>query len=222
MAASDEPIRILVDSRETRSPVLEALRGTPRAAVEVVELEVGDYVIAEGQAIERKTAIDLVQSIQDGRFIGQTELMKSGYIRSYLLIEGNPWGVRTQMNSAAITGAISHAAVNCNMTVITTSGAQQTAEMIYTAARHASEGLGYVPPLRGGKPKDALLLARYLVEGLPGIGAASASTLLRHFGSAHAVFVADVDSLRKVKGIGAKTAERIVEVLRANVLDLHP
>ena len=222
MAESNQPIRILVDSRESRSPVLEALKRMPRAAIEMAELDVGDYVIAEGQAIERKSAIDLVQSIMDGRFIGQTALMQSAYVRSYLLVEGDPWGVRSMMEPAAITGALSHAAVNLNMTVVTTPNARQTAEVIYTMARHSSEGLGYEPPLRGGKPKDALLLARYLVEGIPGVGAETAKALLRHFGSAHAIFVAEVDALCKVKGIGKKTAERIVEVLRANVLDLHP
>jgi ERCC4-type nuclease len=58
-------------------------------------------------------------------------------------------------------------------------------------------------------------------EGLPGVGPSSAVALLAKFGSAHAVFAADVPDLCAVKDIGLKTAERIVESLRAPVVDLH-
>lgn len=127
-------IRILVDSRETRSPVRDFLLKTPRAEVQIVELEVGDYVIAEGAAIERKTAEDLVLSIMDGRFIGQLELMRSAYVKPFLLVEGDPYKVRSKIAPAAITGALSHAAVNCGVTVIPTPSAERTAEMIFTMA----------------------------------------------------------------------------------------
>lgn len=84
-----------------------------------------------------------------------------------------------------------------------------------------TEGLGYLPALRGSKPKDAALLSLYLLEGLPGVGHATAIALLKNFGSAHAVFTASVVELCATDGIGKKTAERIVEALRAGAVDLR-
>lgn len=214
-------IRIVVDSREARSDIPTRLKRFERAEVEVQELEIGDYLIAEGIAIERKTANDLVASIMDGRLIGQSELLKSAYLRPIVLLEGDPYLVRSAIEPAAITGAISHLVANLGIAVVPTPSAERSAEMIYTLARHASEGLSYVPPLRGSKPRDATLMARYLLEGLPSVGPSTAAALLAKFGSAHAVFAADVKDLCGVKGIGEKTALRIVDALRASVVDLH-
>ncbi|MBN3761038.1 ERCC4 domain-containing protein [Burkholderia sp. Ac-20365] len=214
-------IRIVVDSRESRSTIPERIQKFERAVVEVQELEVGDYLIAEGVAIERKTANDLVASIMDGRFIGQSELLKSAYLKPIVLLEGDPYMVRSAIAPDAITGAISHLVINCGIQVIPTPSVERSAMTIFTLARHAFEGLGYVPPLRGSKPKDAGLMAKYLVQGLPGVGPATADALLRKFGSAHAVFTAEASNLRTVDGIGLKTAERIVEALRSPAVDLH-
>jgi fanconi anemia group M protein len=217
-----EKIRIVVDSREARSDIPTRLKRFERAEVEVLELEIGDYLIAEGMVIERKTANDLVASIMDGRLIGQSELLKSAYLRPIVLLEGDPYTVRSAIEPAAITGAISHLIVNLGIAVIPSPNAERSSEIIFTCARHASVGLGYVPPLRGSKPRDAALMARYLLEGLPSVGPNTAAALLAKFGSAHAVFAADVAELRTVKGIGEKTAQRIVEALRAPVVDLRP
>lgn len=214
-------IRIVVDSREARSTIPTLLKKFERAAVEVEQLEVGDYLVAEGIAIERKSANDLVASIMDGRFIGQSELLKSAYLKPIVLLEGDPYAVRSAISADAITGAISHLAINCNIQVIPTPNAQRSAEMVYTLARHSYEGLGYVPPLRGSKPKSAALLANYLVQGLPGVGPGIAKALLNRFRSAHGVFTAEVSELCSVDGIGKKSAERIVEALRSPAVDLN-
>lgn len=79
--------------------------------------------------------------------------------------------------------------------------------------RHATEGLGYLVPMRGGKPKDRSSQAQFLVEGLPGVGPSSAIKLHEHFGSPKAVFQADAIALKKVPGIGPKTIATISEVL---------
>ena len=94
-----------------------------------------------------------------------------------------------------------------------TTSAEQTALQLITMARHAIEGLGYEIALRGSKPKDRRSQAQYLVEGLPGIGPAAAKKLLAHFGSPAKVLSASPEELTQVKGIGAKMAATVHEVL---------
>jgi ERCC4-type nuclease len=77
--------------------------------------------------------------------------------------------------------------------------------------------LGYEVSLRAAKPKEKASLARYIVEGIPSVGAGTAKTLLAHFNTPHAIFTASVEDLVQVKGIGKKTAETIFNSVREPV-----
>ncbi|MDD3710390.1 MAG: helix-hairpin-helix domain-containing protein [Methanothrix sp.] len=48
---------------------------------------------------------------------------------------------------------------------------------------------------------------------MPGVGNAVAKNLLRHFGSVERVFAATTEELKEVELVGAKTAERIRELV---------
>ena len=52
-----------------------------------------------------------------------------------------------------------------------------------------------------------------MLQGLPGVGPALAHRLLLEFGSVERVVTADEASLVKVRGVGAKTAARIRELV---------
>jgi Fanconi anemia group M protein len=92
---------------------------------------------------------------------------------------------------------------------------QDSADLVYTFARHLQHGLGYEIPLRSCKPKDLRVYQQYMVEGLPGVGPGRARALVEHFGSVRAVLTASAAELAKAPGMGAKTAQKIVEVLEA-------
>ncbi|KIH56062.1 ERCC4 domain protein [Ancylostoma duodenale] len=57
--------------------------------VVAVTLEVGDYVLSPGIAVERKALDDLTQSLQSGRVFKQSEQMLRHYANSLLLVESN-------------------------------------------------------------------------------------------------------------------------------------
>lgn len=203
---------IIVDSRESRSGLTLKLQSL---GVDVVseELECGDYVLADGFVVERKTANDFVISIQDRRIFTQAPVMKSAYKRCVVVVEGDVFATRSVMAPEAILGAISWLSVLEGIPVLTTRDTAQTAQLLLTMHRHAVEGLGYDIALRGAKPKDRSVQSQYLVEGLQGIGPTAARKLLAVFGSAHAVFNADAAALRAVAGIGPKTVVAIRETL---------
>lgn len=203
---------IIVDSRESRSGLTLKLQALG-ATVVSEELECGDYVLAEGFVVERKTATDLIVSILDKRIFTQAAVMKSAYKRAVVVVEGDVFSTRSVIAPEALLGAMSWLTVLEGIPVLTTRDTAQTAQLLLTMQRHATEGLGYEIALRGAKPKDRSAQSQFLVEGLQGIGPSAAKKLLSAFGSAHAVFNADAAALRAVAGIGPKTVVAIRETL---------
>lgn len=208
---------IVADMRESRSTVIKQLQEMEGIEVMVKELSSGDYALHENTVVERKSATDFVLSIMDQRLFQQIEKMKLEYATPMILIEGDVFKTRSKMTPQAIAGAMSYITAIKGINLVTLANPQETAMMLGTMARHLQEGLGYVVPMRTGKPKTSDLMSRYLVEGLAGIGPNNAMMLLNHFGSALAAFNATIEDLCAIKGMGKTTAQRIYDALRHEV-----
>lgn len=206
-------VTIHVDKGESRSGMAERLARIPGVTVDVVDLLSGDYAIADKVGVERKAASDFVASIMDGRLFGQLELLKTEYETGVVLIEGDLRSVRSAIEPVALDGALSYLALLSGIQVLQAVDAAHTAALLHRMALHTTHGLGYELPLRSGKPKTNASWQQYFLEGLPGVGPAMAKTLLAHFGSPHAVVTASTEDLRKVKGVGQRTVEKIHDVL---------
>lgn len=209
-------IKIVADMRESRSTIITLLQRMPDHEIVVQELDCGDYLLREDFPVERKAAVDFVASILDRRLFEQAGRMKAEYGKATFVIEGDVYATRSRVPPEAICGAISYLTMIEDARVLTTRNAAETASLLSTMARHAQVGLGYLVGLRANKPKDLRLSAQFLVQGLPGVGPAGATALLNHFGTVEALLQADIAQLRKVPGIGAKTAEQIRGVIEAD------
>ncbi|RLF84323.1 DEAD/DEAH box helicase, partial [Thermococci archaeon] len=207
-------IVIYIDSRELKSQVPKVLKELG-AHLEIKTLDVGDYIVSEDVAIERKAANDFIQSIIDGRLFDQAKRLKEAYARPVIIIEGEVYGIRN-IHPNAIRGALAALTVDWEIPVLFAKDAGEVASYIYLIAKREQEERKKEVAVRS--EKKALTLAerqRLIVEGLPYVSATLAKRLLKHFGSVERVFMAKESELMQVEGIGEKIAREIRKVITA-------
>jgi len=203
---------VAVDPRErSLARMLESMG----VGVTLKVLEVGDYVVSDRVAIERKTANDFVDSLIDpGRgLFGQIRDLARTYDRPILILEGRDLYLR-QVHPNAIRGALASIAVDFGVSIIPTADEEETVSVIAAIARREQQARGGSPQAHGKKTHRTLKEQQeYLVSSIPGVGGAVAKNLLRHFGSVERVFAASAEELEAVSLVGPKTAERIRELV---------
>lgn len=209
------PVTIIVDSRETNSTIPKILKTYPDVVIDIQQLECGDYMVHDECVIERKEALDFVNSIRDGRLFGQVKLMKANYTRPVLIVEGDLYAKPHGFTPASIQGALSDLVILEGISVIPSKSIHDTAGLIATMARHSQEGLGYEINTRVAKPKDIGMLQQYIIEGLPGCGAKRAQGIIKHFGSVFGAMTASQADWEKVPGLGKATAQKVYEIIHA-------
>ena len=207
-----KPVTITVDSRESRSGIPNKLGTIPGVTVDQVELVAGDYLIAPGVAVERKSATDFITSVMEGRMFDQLARILIEHERAIVLVEGSLYETRSAISPEAIDGALSYISLLSGASLMVSPSLARTPFLLHRMALHLQHGLGYVVPLRAGKPKGPAI-NQYLLEGLPGVGPSLARALLDHFGTPRAVFSASRESLLQVKGLGPKSADTILNAL---------
>ncbi|MDD4487077.1 MAG: DEAD/DEAH box helicase, partial [Methanothrix soehngenii] len=137
--ADKERNKIYVDPRERGMAKLLEGRG---AEVTLKNLEVGDYVVSDRVAIERKTAQDFVASIIDPErnLFRQVADLARSYERPVLILEGRDLYSR-QVSASSIQGALASVAVDYGVPIIPTEDQEDTASVItMLAARERREG----------------------------------------------------------------------------------
>ena len=211
------PLRIVIDHRETKSGVAKTL---DRLGMELsfAALEIGDYVVSDRLAVERKRTDDFASSLIDGKrnLFAQLSDLARVYEKPVLIIEGGDLFTSRQLNPNAIYGSLISIAIDFRISILYSRDEEETAAILkILAKREQTENKRDVNP--HGK-KSASTLAEqqeYLISSISNIGPKAARNLLLHFGSVEAFMKADLAELKKVKLIGPKTAARIREVLES-------
>ncbi len=211
------PLRIVIDHRETKSGVAKIL---DRLGMELsfAALEIGDYVVSDRLAVERKRTDDFASSLIDGKrnLFAQLSDLARVYEKPVLIIEGGDLFTSRQLNPNAIYGSLISIAIDFRISILYSRDEEETAAILkILAKREQTENKHDVNP--HGK-KSASTLAEqqeYLISSISNIGPKAARNLLLHFGSVEAFMKADLAELKKVKLIGPKTAARIREVLES-------
>ena len=209
------PLSIIIDHRERRSGVGEALRTDPTVSIRFETLPVGDYRLPDGVLFERKTAADFAVSLFDGRLFSQAARLVRDPSRPCLILEGEAkdWA-ELDIRREALQGALTSLTLIFDLPVLRARNPEETARLIRYAGRQLRRaGEDGVVPIRKVAAKRRSTRRLRVLQSLPGVGPARAKALLEHFGSVRCCLAADSDDLAAVEGVGQEIARRIVETV---------
>ena len=96
----------------------------------------------------------------------------------------------------------------------------ETAHLIYALTKREQIKEKRYPSIKKEKiPLSDKELQEYIVSSLPGIDLTLAKRLLKELKTVEKIFTASENTLKKVKGIGEKTAKKIREILTLSYND---
>jgi Fanconi anemia group M protein len=206
---------IIVDARELGSPTTRELSKYDILITQET-LTIGDFVISDRTAIERKTVEDFVASIIDGRLFEQVSNLKSAYEMPILLIEGESFQTSRNIAPEAVMGAVASVIVDFGVPVVWTRSPSETALLLLSIARREQSKGERRPRIRMERKPDSLSREQeFVVAGLPLVDTVIARRLLKAFGTIEKVFLASENELQNVEGIGKKISERIRKLVTA-------
>lgn len=207
-----QEIRIQVDDREAKGPVLRVLQRRADFEVTVAHLPLGDYLVDGRFLFERKTLPDLVESIKSGRLFSQAlKLAQVKNMRPAVVLEGTSKDLHgCGMRWEALQGALVTVALFVGLPVLRTRSPEDTVQTFLYAALQGRAVASGALPRRGHRPKGKAALQRHILQGLPGVGPRRAAQLLARFSSVQAALLADERELASVPGIGKRVARGIV------------
>ncbi len=210
-------INIVADYREVPSKIPDILEELG-VSVERKQLKTGDYIINDEIIVERKSREDFVLSIIQGRLFSQCSKMKKSDKHLILLIEGNPYHTKHDIDRQAIKGALLSVSLCWQIPIIYSANVNDSAQtMIMAANQLLKEKYSYFRNARS--PKNTKRKAIYFLQGLPSVGPLLAKALLEKFKSIENVILADEEELLEVEGLGKKKVKLIREFLGNSLQD---
>jgi len=205
-------LELTVDNREQNSKVVENL-SRKNIKIKTAQLSVGDYIISENSAVERKEVSDFLESVTDGRLFSQARELTDNYQQPVMILEGEGLYERRNIDANAIYGALSSLACDFRIPILFTKNEDETASLLSTMLKRKKKKKGTSSVRKEKKSMSNRDRKKYILEGLPSISGVLAERLLEHFGSVRDVFQADEEELQEVEGIGPSTAEKIISVI---------
>lgn len=190
---------IIVDKREKNSMVFAELLER-KHEVRLERLVVADYIIGN-TAVERKTLPDFVSSMLNKRLLRQLEELKQ-YPKALLIIEGiddHPLYEFGKVNPNAIRGMMLSITLNYNIPIILTKDSVDTAEFLILLEKRQEKGAEETSLKAKRRALNLAEQQQFLLEGFPGIGPATAKSLLKKFKTIKAIINADEKQLAKTK-----------------------
>ena len=216
-------MRIVVDKREKNSGIPELLKQSG-VFVDFATLKVGDYIVFNNVAIERKTISDLLTSFYDGRlFIQCSELVKH-FSSPLLIVEGNiiedlKFESRESLRSynqkfQLVYDSLITVVLDFKIPLVHTPNIEHTANFLIAIANKLSRKYSYGPLLRKIKKQTSEQIQQLSVlSSLPGVGGMFAVKMLKEFNTPKRALNASAAELAKIPGFGTVRAQRIRKIL---------
>jgi Fanconi anemia group M protein len=215
-APGDEDVEIVIDQRELDSTIARELSKREGIETRLETLAVGDYILSDRVAVERKTVEDFLDTLLGGdrSLFEQLGDLTRNYSRSILVLEGENLYERRDVHPEAIRGAVASLVVDFGVSLIETDDDEETMALLETIATREQEEDDREVSVHGEKQSKTLVEQQeYVVSSIADIGPVTARSLLAHCGSVEAVMTADTETLQEAEGVGEVTADRIREVV---------
>ena len=200
--------KVIFDSREQQGAVVRHLHELG-AQLEGRNLEIGDFILSDRVAVERKSCADFVDSLVDGRLFEQLRALHA-YPRPFLILEGDSLHGHRNVSVEAVMGALAAVTVDHGIPVLQVREPLDTARFVLAVAKREQTKEQRKLAVRPVKPTmtDAERQL-YLLAGLPGISDILAERLLDRFGSVAAALSASVAELAEVEAVGPQKASEV-------------
>ncbi len=213
----EEGIVVFADNREFRSNVVKEL-ARKNCKVKPKQLEVGDYILSDRVAVERKSCNDFLSSVFSNNIFGQLQDLKDSFEKPVLIIEGDGLYGKRDVHPNSIRGAVASIGIDLSIPIIWTESEEDTASFLFWIAKREQKEEERSISIRGErKPSTLEDQQLFLLAGLPSVDTKMSKRLLDRFGTPENVFTATEDKLRGVDGIGKKTAKKLRKVLSERV-----
>ncbi|MFH0701763.1 MAG: DEAD/DEAH box helicase [Candidatus Woesearchaeota archaeon] len=206
----EEPVTaVLADHREKNNRIVKELIDLG-ISVKTAQLESADYLVSGRVGVELKQVPDFVASIIDGRLLEQVRDLKKNFERAVVIIEGEEdiYSVR-KVHANAIRGMLASIVLDFGVPILYTKNSRDTAGLLAVMAQreqNKERDFSY----HDRKPRSMKEQQEFFVSAFPGVGVQTARLLLEHFGTIKNIVNATKEEMTAIKGIGEKTAERIM------------
>ncbi|WP_435126454.1 DEAD/DEAH box helicase [Halobaculum sp. D14] len=207
---------IVIDQRELESTIARDLSTRDGVTTRLETLAVGDYVLSDRVAVERKSVADFLDTLVGGdrSMFEQVGDLSRAYARPVVVVEGDDLYGERNVHPNAVRGALSALAIDFDASVLRTEDQADTADLLEVIAKREQETNDREVSAHGEKAAKTLPEQQeYVVSAIADIGPVTARALLEHFGTVEAVMTAREDDLLEVSGVGEVTAERIRDVV---------
>ncbi|MDP2717655.1 MAG: ERCC4 domain-containing protein [Candidatus Micrarchaeota archaeon] len=205
-------LQIIIDDRELKSAVAKDLfrKGV---VLKPSRLPVGDFVLSDTVAVERKNDADFEASIIDGRLFVQAGELKNQFSSPLLALVGSRF---ERISPKALRGAFISLAVDYKLPVFFFETDAELADFLAALAEREQLLEKRAHRVQFAKKTDSLSHQQRLVaESLPGLGPKNAESLLRHFKTLQSLANADETALQAADGIGKERAKAIRRVFES-------
>ncbi len=213
---------VVIDQRELESTIARDLSTRDGITTRLETLEVGDYVLSDRVAVERKSVADFLDTLVGGdrSMFEQVGDLARAYARPVVIVEGDDLYGERNVHPNAIRGALSALAIDFDASVLRTTDADETTDLLEVIARREQEASDREVSAHGEKASKTLAEQQeYVISAIADIGPVTARALLEHFGTVEAVMTAREEDLLEVEGVGDVTASRIREVVGSEYPD---
>jgi Fanconi anemia group M protein len=206
---------IIMDDREPKEHATSLRRR--RCDLTVKRIEVGDYLLENGIAIERKDGGDFIGSIQDGRIWSQASNLIQYEHPMICIIENNVWKKfyysKSNYVHKSYFGTIGKLSTKFGISVLMF--ADEDDFLVFVAQldkQQAKKGKSSRPAPMLRRPTSMKVRKENSLCGAENVSVKTAKDILKELKTLKKVANAKVERLEKIEGVGPKTAQNIYKL----------